>query len=347
MKSIYSIESCYSPIINNNYSNNSNICVNELESFIPKFTYDNEDSKSSFFEDNRYLFKEELVNKVKESNKIIFDKDINLKSQKINKNSKNIYYKKNTSEANTKNSSKILGNKIRINIEEISLNEEENQIMYKELNKNLEKQKGRKKKGQTDKGNHTKFSEDNIMRKIKSNFLNYCYNLLNKSLKDKKLVFVRLTGNISKNLKRDYNLNLLNKTIKDLYSNSIISGKYIRNKETFCNINKKLIKQIFRENKEKETIQILNLTYFELFRIFRRKIIDINFELKQKIENINILNENNFGDIISFLSGVEEQEINKNENKENIQEYINKITELCIKYENWFSSKKGRNRNKQ
>ena len=351
MKSIYSNENCYSPIIYNNYSNTVNPSVNELETFIPKFIYENEDINNSLSEENRYLLEAELVNKEKDSQNIILNKNNHLESQKIKDKISNInYYKQYTSELNTKNSSKILGNKRKRNIGEIPLKENVNgngnEIMYQRLIQKFEKQKGRKKKDQKEKGSHTKYSEDNIMRKIKSNFLNYCYNLLNKSLADKNTLFVRLSGNIAKNLKKDYNLDLLNTTIKDLYSNSIISGKYIKQKKIFSIKNKIIINHIFKDNKEKETIQILNLTYFELFRIFRRKILDIDFELKKKIKNISILNDNNFNDIKTFLSEVEDQERNKNEKKENIQAYIKKIQELCISYENWFLSKKGRNRNK-
>ena len=222
MKSIYSNENCYSPTIYNNFSN---ISLNELDTFIPKFTYDNEDSNILFSEHKRDLFKDELLNKEKESQNKNFLKNIHLESQiKKDVTSKNNDFKQYSIEPNTKNSSKILGNKIRINFDEIEISENENK------NK-IEKQKGRKRKGEIDKGIHNKYSEDNIMRKIKSYFVNYCYNLLNRSLKDKNLVFVRLTGNISKNLKKDYNLNLLDRTIKDLYSNSIISGKYVRNKK--------------------------------------------------------------------------------------------------------------------
>ena len=351
MKSIYSIENCCSPIIYNSYSNIPNVCENELETFIPKFTYENEDSCSSVYEDNRFLVKvESVVNKEKESQNKISDKNIYLEFQKIKeKISKNNYYKKNPNKTNDDNSPKILGNKIKRKVEEIRLNEKENKNdnIYKELEQNLQKQKGRKRKDEIDKGSHTKYSEDNIMRKIKSNFLNYCFNLLNKSLKNKNLHFIRLNGNISKNLKRDYNLFLLNSTIKDIFSNSKISGKFIKNKVFLSNINKNLIEQIFKDDKEKETFQILKLTYYELFRIFRRKILDIDSKLKAKIKNIHILNDNNFDGITNFFSEIEEQEKNKNEKKENILEYINKIAQLCIKYENWFLTKKGRNRNKK
>ena len=76
MKSIYSIENCYSPIIYNNYSNFS---VNELDTFIPKFTYENKDSNILFPEDKRDLSEDELLNKEKDSQNKIFLKNIHFR----------------------------------------------------------------------------------------------------------------------------------------------------------------------------------------------------------------------------------------------------------------------------
>ena len=73
---------------------------------------------------------------------------------------------------------------------------------------------GRKKKDDINKGIHTKYSADNIIRKIKSNFFLFIHNLLNKSLKDKGMKFLKLNSKLNEVLKRDYNLELLNRTNK-------------------------------------------------------------------------------------------------------------------------------------
>ena len=64
---------------------------------------------------------------------------------------------------------------------------------------------GRKKKAEMFKGNHTKFTDDNVIRKIKCHFLNFINNTLNKSLLNKKDTFLKLDNFVNDNLKKDYN----------------------------------------------------------------------------------------------------------------------------------------------
>ena len=110
----------------------------------------------------------------------------------------------------------------------------------------IPKSRGRKKQDVTDKGNHTKFTDDNMMRKIKCHFFNYINTKLNNSLIDKTTSFLKLDNLINENLKKDYNMELMNKTIKDIYKNSKISN----------------------------TIKILDSTYIELFTELMQNNID-------------------------------------------------------------------------
>ena len=83
------------------------------------------------------------------------------------------------------------------------------------------------------------------MRKIKSYFLSYTHNILNKSITDKKLHFLKLNSEINENLKRDYNLNLLNTTFKEIYEKSSISTKYRKQIKDGFDKNKQIIKKIY------------------------------------------------------------------------------------------------------
>ena len=178
--------------------------------------------------------------------------------------------------------------------------------------------------------------------------MHFIHELLNKSIKDKNYQFLKLDSKISENLKRDYNLMLLNITIKDLYEHSNISTKYRRQIKDFSDKNKFIIKKIYKENKEIETIDLLNLTFRELFKIFRRKIKSIDdFILEMRINQIPLLNSPELHDIETFFNEIREQEIDKNEKKEDINEYIDDIKLLCSNYEEWFLNKKGRKRNKK
>ena len=140
----------------------------------------------------------------------------------------------------------LLGVKMKMPEEKIS----------KELKTQNSKKKnfGRKNKDSKDKGDHNKYSEDNIMRKIKSNFLSYIHTNLNDSFNNKKYQFLKLNPKISENLKKDYNENLMKKTIKELYENSPISGKFRKQKIENPEYNKKIIEIIENQsnNEEKE-----------------------------------------------------------------------------------------------
>ena len=179
------------------------------------------------------------------------------------------------------------------------------------------KSRGRKKKDVIEKGNHTKFTDDNMMRKIKCHFFNYINNSLNNSLIDKKLVFLKLDNLINENLKRDYNMELMNKTIKDIYLNSKISNKYKNRKN---DSNKELVERIYSENKETDTIKILEKEYIELF---------------------TELMENN---IDKFCNEILNKEEKNGLPHEQTSFFFDKMKRLCNNYKDWFEKKRGRER---
>ena len=141
-----------------------------------------------------------------------------------------------------------------------------------------------------EKGNHTKFTDDNVMRKIKCHFLNSINNKLNNSLKDKKQSFLKLDNMVNENLKRDYNMVLMNKTIKDIYLSSKISNKYKKQNNDY---NKQLVEKIYLENKEIDTINILNKTYLELFtELLNEHLDEFCDEIIKKEEKNGLPKEN-------------------------------------------------------
>ena len=144
---------------------------------------------------------------------------------------------------------------------------------------------------------------------------------MNKSIKNPLFKFLKLNSKISENLKKDFNLKLLDTTIKDLYENSQISTKYRRQILDSSDKNRCLIKIIYKEKRETDTINILNLTFRELFNIFRRKIKNIDdMELEKKISEIPLLCSNQLNDIENFFYEVRVQEMDKNEKFENVNE---------------------------
>ena len=172
---------------------------------------------------------------------------------------------------------------------------------------------------------HTKYREDNIMRKIKARLFEELIEKLNESLIIKKVVFCYLNKQLSEYLKRDYNVELMQRTIADIVSNTPLNNKY--KKKNKIDSNKILVKRILEENKETKTINILNSKFIDF-------INDIRYN-NDNLENI--------------LEKIKNKEENMKQNKKymNINKYITKLKEILIKYDVWFLEKTGKNKQKR
>ena len=114
------------------------------------------------------------------------------------------------------------------------------------------KKLGRKIKSDECLGEHNKFSDDNILRKLRKAILNCVLKFINEKLKtlystENKLLLnemkiLKLKQNSIEKEKANYNKKLLNKTLKSIFSDNI-SSKYSR---YLPNHNKKLIEKIIK-----------------------------------------------------------------------------------------------------
>ena len=167
---------------------------------------------------------------------------------------------------------------------------------------------------------HIKFVEDNIIRKIKTFIFKYILNLLNNSLNDETQEFYPLESELNENLKKDLNEQLLNRTIRDIYENSKLNERH----QDKPDANKNLIKKIFDEKTELETIKILSMTYRDILEQIRKK------------------------DSFNFLEEIRKKEKNKKKNTPQIINfYLEKLKKLLDNYEGWFNNKLGRNTEKR
>ena len=145
------------------------------------------------------------------------------------------------------------------------------QIEEKKVSKKfLTKKKGRKKKSQEiipeeenkEKIVHSKFSNDNIKRRIKGLFNNYIINLLNDLIKKKfrktKIKFVKMDIKNTKDIGIEFNRNLLSKPIKEIIID--VSNKY-----QDLNNNKNCIKFIKEQKGNEEIINLLNMSYKDIY----------------------------------------------------------------------------------
>ena len=188
----------------------------------------------------------------------------------------------------TESDSKILLNKKRkqeMNIDENNNgnNLEEDNIFKKEdiISLKGNSKRGRRKKNveYDDEPHHDKFTEDNIIQRIKTFIFDYILERLNKSLKYESRRFYQLTKTLNSNLKKDFNEELLGKTIYEIYMTSDLCMRFIN----IPDANRELIKKIYEEKIEIETINILDKKFKEILDYIRKKDLDnflTNFRLR-------------------------------------------------------------------
>ena len=212
-----------------------------------------------------------------------------------------------------------------------------------EIKRILEKRlrRGRRKLGEKEERTHNKRSKDNIMRTIKVYFRRFLYSLIKincKNYEDLK----KIDSKFNQSLKKDYNIKLFNSTLKDIFQNTKISIKYRHYPQ---DSNKKLINKIYKDNKEKALIKILNLKYKEVFEIFIRNITKdkkLNPELEKKIKGTHSLENRELKDINELINTKEKESKNNGDNQEIIDNYKQDIKNLCLDYIGWFDRKIGR-----
>ena len=225
----------------------------------------------------------------------------------------------------TESDSKILLNKKRK--QEINSDENNNGNNLEEDNffkkEDLIRIKGNSKRGRRkknveydDEPHHDKFTEDNIIQRIKTFIFDYILERLNKSLKYESRRFYQLTKTLNSNLKKDFNEELLGKTIYEIYMTSDLCMRFIN----IPDANRELIKKIYEEKIEIETMNILEKKFKEILDYIRKKDLDnflTNFRLR----------------------------VMKKDNK-SIDLYMKEVRKMLFQYEFYFQKKIGRNTKK-
>jgi hypothetical protein len=95
-------------------------------------------------------------------------------------------------------------------------------------------------------------------------------------------------------------------------------------------------------------MKILELTFKELFIIFRKKL-DYKAEeeemkiIAEKTKGLDLLVNDDYDDISFLIEDIEKRnKKDENMNKIELREYIQNVLMSCIYYENWFYDKSGR-----
>ena len=232
---------------------------------------------------------------------------------------------------------------------------------------NIIKKRGRQKKGdQNGDLKHSRCADDNASKRINTAYFRNLRNWLNRSFIDenlnfmneeenkltKKNYFLKLNPIINNKIKKDIRIEIMEKKLKDLFSDYDLSIKY---KNPLKSHNKNLITKIYNEQNQPFVKFILELSYLEGLKYFSGQITDEEMIEKFKANYICTYDEQlirkfigNFEKIDIFLKTLYDKLI-KELSEEEIKDYFSKIKYLCLNYKESFvdKNKRGPNKNKK
>lgn len=199
-----------------------------------------------------------------------------------------------------------------------------NQSEKKKKKKN--KKLGRKRKNEDRQGsNHTKEKKDNIINKIKGYFFKYVNDTINKSLtKECLLKFQKVPHKMIIKSKRDYNLNLLNSPLRQVYQETTnYIERFKKYKRRDYSINKILLEYLEKnKEKEKKAFDLLNKNVSLIFDDFRKTNMQI------------------------FLNTLRDK-YKEEQNHDNIEHYLQEVQNLCNNFEKYYINRKSRKNGKK
>lgn len=274
--------------------------------------------------------KEESIFEMEENksdkNESIFLK-LNNQNNNMNKNTKEINLESLKIEKTTLEKTKLVENLFQPNVYiNLNISEPIEPISEKKF---LQKKRGRKSKSEKnneENGEHNKYSNDNMQRKIKHLIIKNTQDLINYNISEKDFSSPKLlTLNQEQifNSKVEFNKAFLQKTLKDIFSENI-SNRYHKPSD----YNKTLIDNLINSGKEEN-------------KIFFKKLFDVKFieclEHFRKSKEIEVLKGLTlFDDLINYK---------KDKNFED-KAYVKGIRQLLMNYETIINQKKERNRKK-
>ena len=198
----------------------------------------------------------------------------------------------------------------------------------KEKKKNIKKGRMTNKLKENYLGIHDKFSEDNLIRKIKASFLEKSMNYVNKQYGDylkkrgiKKLyrLIQRISPEESRKIKKEENLTFLKTPLKIIFSNKLSKKCSLYDPD----YNKKQIEKLYMQNEAKIVINTLDKPVGEMFDKYCKNI---------KMDGFGTLED----DLIEERIKMEEKQ------EKEIDKYIKKYRWTAINFYQIFDDKKSR-----
>lgn len=223
------------------------------------------------------------------------------------------------------------------------ISNENKEFCQLKINKEETKQKkrGRKIIGQKkSKVYHDKYSEDNIIKKIKCKLFSYSLLFLNNVLKsinkEDSNILYNLNHEIIKQIKKDLDLKILNTSLKDLFSSEINPKN--KNKNISSGYNKIIINKIVGTKIETKKYQTLmfafNLSFGKWLELFTYKT-SLEELIKGYVGVDNEIIKNSFVGVEKLLKNM----LDKNKNDD---EFFSLFTFFLYNYERWFFIKRNR-----
>ena len=222
---------------------------------------------------------------------------------------------------------------IKKNVEKVNSNTKKiDDLIFKitkTKKKNIKRGRLDKKSKERYYGKHSKFSQDNIIRKIKASFIEKSMNYINREYdlymnkyqykKIKKLI-QRISPAKSREISINKNLLWFQSKLRDVFSSNL---------STKCTLsepdhNLTSIDELYKNNTAKNVIDILNKPVKEMYYIYSQDI---------ETEGFKTLKD----DLISLRKKMEMK------NEENIEEYLEKYKNIAQNLENIYLQKKKRN----
>ena len=185
---------------------------------------------------------------------------------------------------------------------------------------------GRIKKNSNKKGKHNKYNKDNIIRRFKVFIMKNIYNYINNSFNINNIdnhvykkinILKKISSFNTKSISKKDNIAWFNSKIKDIFSQKLTT-KIVSFDSDY---NKKLIKKIYTERKEKKVIYILDKTIKEIWLAY--------------------INDDKKNDFVGFETI--KHDINKLREMGETENYIKLFVRIANNFENIFNNINPRN----
>ena len=188
---------------------------------------------------------------------------------------------------------------------------------------------------------HTRFSQDNIIRKIKASFIEKCMNYINKEyrkyLKSQNIrkmsrLIQRILPIESRKIKKSENIVFFDTKLKDIFASPISKKCSLYDP----NYNIRQINKLYSENKAKNVIKIFEMKINEMYYIFS---YDVQLDGFETLKDDLVTQRDQMTDY-------DENEINKY-TEEEINDYLSKYEYISQHLQQIFDEKKARKKKAQ